>query len=75
MTPKKYKLIIAGLVLLVILLSVRVIFDSKFDDFDRYIEKRENYKGGTEQFDEDFHRLVDWEMIIKRKIQMLRMKK
>lgn len=61
MTSKKYKLIIAVLVVIVILLSIRVIFDSKFDDFNRFINTRENYEGGTEKFDKDFQGLIDWE--------------
>ena len=60
MTSKKYKLIIAVLVVVVALLSIRVIFDSKFDDFDRFVNTRQNYEGGTEKFDNDFKGLVDW---------------
>lgn len=60
MTSKKYKIIIAILLLVVVLLSIRVIFDSKFDDFDRFIETRQNYEGGTEQFDENFQGLIEW---------------
>lgn len=60
MTSKKYKIIIAILLLVVVLLSIRVIFDSKFDDFDRFIKARQNYEGATEQFDENFQGLIDW---------------
>ena len=61
MTSKKYKIIIAVLVVVLALLSVRVIFDSKFDDFSRFVNTRQNYEGGTEKFDEDFQGLIDWE--------------
>lgn len=66
MTSKKYKLIIAVLVVVVALLSIRVIFDSKFDDFDRFVHTRQNYEGGTEKFDKDFQGLVDWEKDYKK---------
>ncbi len=61
MNSKYSKIIIAVLVILVILLSVRLIFDSKFDDFDKFIETRDNYEGGPEKFDEDFQELIQWE--------------
>ncbi len=61
MTPKKYKIFIAILLVVVALLSVRVIFDSKFDDFDNFVQTRENYEGGTEKFDQDFQGMVNWE--------------
>ncbi len=61
MTNKKYKITIAVLLIILALLSVRVIFDTKFDDFDRFIQTRENYEGGVEKFDEDFKGLVEWE--------------
>lgn len=61
MSSKKYKIIIAVLVLIIILLSIRVIFDSKFDDFDRFVKTRQNYEGGTDKFDKDFQGLMDWE--------------
>ena len=66
MSSKKLKLIIAVLVVVVMLLSIRIIFDSKFDDFDRFIQTRQNYEGGTEKFDEDFQNLMDWEKDYKK---------
>lgn len=61
MTSKYNKLIIIVLVVAVALLSIRVIFDSKFDDFSRFVETREKYEGGTDKFDQDFQGLIDWE--------------
>ena len=61
MKSKRNMWIIIVLVVVVVILGIRVVFDSKFDDFDNYIESRENYEGGTEKFDEDFQNLVDWE--------------
>ena len=66
MSSKNFKLIIAVLVVVVMLLSIRIIFDSKFDDFDRFIQTRQNYEGGTEKFDEDFQNLMDWEKDYKK---------
>ena len=66
MTSKKYRIIIVVLVVMVALLSVRLIFDSKFDDFDRFVNTRQNYEGGTEKFDKDFQGLVDWEKDYKK---------
>lgn len=67
MTTKKYKIIIIILLVVVALLSVRVIFDSKFDDFSNFIQNRENYEGGPEKFDEDFQGLVKWEKEYREK--------
>ncbi len=61
MKSKKFIIIIAILAVLVTLLSIRLIFDKKFDNFDEFIKTRENYEGGTEKFDKDFQGLVDWE--------------
>lgn len=61
MKNKGPKIIIIVLVLIVAVLVFRVVFDDKFDDFDNFIETRENYEGGPEKFDEDFQGLVDWE--------------
>ena len=61
MTSNKNKIIVAVLVVVVVLLSFRVIFDSKFDDFDKFVETRDNYEGGVEKFDKDFEGLVQWE--------------
>ena len=61
MTSKHYKIIIGVLIIAVSLLLVRVVFDSKFDEFDNFINTRENYEGGPEKFDEDFQGLIEWE--------------
>lgn len=61
MDSKKYKIIISILVVVIVLLSIRVIFDSKFDDFNNFIKTRDNYEGGKEKFDKDFQGLIDWE--------------
>ena len=66
MTSKKNKIIIAVLIVVVVLLSIRVIFDSKFDDFSNFIKTRDNYEGGTEKFDKDFQGLVEWEKEYKK---------
>lgn len=66
MTNKKYKIIIIVLVVIIVLMSIRIIFDSKFDDFSRFIQTRENYEGGTEKFDKDFDGLVKWEKEYKK---------
>ncbi len=61
MKPTTYKIIIGILVVLLSLLTIRVVFDEKFDNFNNFIETRENYEGGPEKFDEDFKGLVEWE--------------
>ena len=61
MKSKYTKIIVVILVIVVILLTLRVVFDSKFDDFNRFVETRQNYEGGTEKFDQDFQGLIDWE--------------
>ena len=61
MSSKKQKKIIADIVLIIILLSIRVIFDSTFDEFDQLVTTRQNYEGGTDKFDKDFQGLMDWE--------------
>ena len=61
MTSKYTKIIISVLVIAVILLSLRVIFDTKIDDFNRFAQTRQTYEGGTEKFDNDFQGLIDWE--------------
>ncbi len=66
MTSKKSKVIIIVFVVIVALLSLRVIFDSKFDDFTRFIQTRDSYEGGTDKFDEDFQGLIDWEEQYKK---------
>lgn len=44
MTPKKYKIIIIVLVIVIALLAIRVIFDSKFDDFKNMVKWTNEYK-------------------------------
>ena len=61
MKKNKTKIFIFILIVVIALLSIRVIFDSKFDDFDNFIKTRETYEGGPEKFDEDFKGLVEWE--------------
>lgn len=61
MKSKYSKIIIAVLVIAVIVLGIRVVFDSKFDDFNRFVQTRQNYQGGTEKFDQDFQGLIVWE--------------
>ncbi|NLY36831.1 MAG: hypothetical protein GX046_06305 [Tissierellia bacterium] len=61
MTSKTSRIVIVTLLVLVVLLSLRVVFDSKFDDFDKFVKTRENYEGGPEKFDEDFQGLIQWE--------------
>ena len=61
MGKNKTKIFIIILIVVIALLSIRVIFDSKFDDFDKFIKTRETYEGGPEKFDEDFKGLVEWE--------------
>lgn len=67
MKNKKSKIIIGILVIVIILLSIRVIFDSKFDDFSNFIRTRENYEGGVDKFDKDFEGLAQWEKDYKEK--------
>lgn len=43
-----------------LVLLVRVVFDEKFDNFDRYVEERESYEGGTAEFDENFEKMTEW---------------
>lgn len=47
-------------------LAVRVIFDEKFDDFDRMMEARENHPGGVEEFDRNFAAMAEWLKQYKR---------
>ncbi len=57
----KTKNIFIGIISVVaILLLLRVVFDQKFDDFDKYVEDRENYEGGTEEYDKNLKALGDW---------------
>ncbi len=55
---KNILLIVLGLA--VILLGARILLDDKFDNFNRYIEERENYEGGTEAYDENLKALDKW---------------
>lgn len=40
-------------------LAVRVIFDKKFDDFDRMVEARNNAED-PEEFDRNFAEMAEW---------------
>jgi len=60
MNKKTKNIILVVISIVALLLLVRVVFDEKFDDFDRYIEERENYKGGPEEYDENLEALGDW---------------
>jgi len=51
-------LIVLGIV--AVLLLVRVVFDEKFDNFSKYVEERENYEGGPEEYDKNLKNLGDW---------------
>lgn len=55
---KNIGLIILGVVCVILLL--RVVFDDKFDDFDRYVEERENYEDGPEAYDKNLEALGKW---------------
>lgn len=58
---KNYKniaLIVLGI--LVTILLVRVVFDEKFDNFDTYVQDRENYKDGPEAYDKNLEALGKW---------------
>lgn len=41
---KKYKVLIVILVIIIAILTFRVVFDSKFDDFDKLVKWEEEYK-------------------------------
>ncbi len=43
-----------------VLIAIRVIFDKKFDDFDRFVVERENYKDGPEAYDKNLKALGEW---------------
>ena len=53
-------IIIVVLVIIAVVLSVRVVFDEKFDDFDRYVEERESYEDGPEAYDKNLDALGKW---------------
>lgn len=54
------KILLVVLIGVAILLAVRVIFDKKFDDFSRYVEERDNYKDGPEEYDKNLKALGEW---------------
>lgn len=58
---KKTKNIVFVLIgIVVLLLALRVVFDDKFDDFDRYVQERENYEAGPEAYDKNLEALGEW---------------
>jgi len=60
---------IAGISLLVIVMiagAVRIIFDDKFDDFEKYIEAREKYEGNKEEFDQNIKKMSEFKDNYKR---------
>lgn len=60
MNKKTKNIIIVVVSIVALLLLLRVVFDDKFDDFDRYVEERENYEDGPEAYDENLGKLGDW---------------
>tara|TARA_B100001179_G_C18534266_1_gene378624 strand:+ start:563 stop:826 length:264 start_codon:yes stop_codon:yes gene_type:complete len=60
MSNKTKNIILIMVSSIALLLLVRVVFDEQFDDFERYVEERENYKGGPEAYDRNLEALDDW---------------
>ncbi len=48
------------LAVVVVLLTIRVVFDKKFDDFNRFAKERESYKDGPEAYDKNLKALGEW---------------
>lgn len=55
---KNIILITVSIIALVLLL--RVVFDEQIDDFERYVQEREHYEGGPEEYDKNLEALGDW---------------
>lgn len=60
MAPKTKNIILIVVSIIALLLLVRVVFDEKFDDFERYVEERENYEEGPEAYDKNLEALGTW---------------
>lgn len=60
MNNKIKNILLIILALVIILLTLRVVFDKKFDDFSRYVKERENYQDGPEAYDKNLEALGDW---------------
>lgn len=60
MSSRNKTILLVVLGIIGVLLLLRVVFDQKFDDFDRYVDERENYEGGTAEYDKNLEALGDW---------------
>lgn len=60
MNNKTKNIILVVISIIALLLLVRVVFDEQFDDFDRYVEERENYEEGPEAYDQNLEKLGEW---------------
>lgn len=60
MTQRHWTIIsISTLAVVVVILGLRVAFDDKFDDFDRYVKARDNAED-PEEFDRNFAAMAAW---------------
>ncbi len=53
-------------IIILCLLTLRVVFDKQIDDFSRYLELRENYRGDKKEFDRNFKAMAEWTEDYKR---------
>lgn len=60
MNNKSKNILLILLAIAALLLALRVVFDSKFDDFNRYAVEREQYKDGPEAYDRNLKALGEW---------------
>ncbi len=60
MNTKMKKILIILLIGVAVLLLLRVVFHKKFDDFNRFVKERENYKDGPEAYDRNLNALGEW---------------
>ena len=53
---KKWINIVGGtlIAIIVLLIGIRIVFHEKFENFDKYIEARDSYKGDKNEFDKNF---------------------
>ncbi len=56
---KKWIKITAGAItaLIILLVGVRIVFNDKFENFNKYIEARDTYKGDKKEFDKNFENM------------------